>query len=357
MHILAIRFSSLGDVLLQSSMLSWLKQQYPQSKITLLTASEFTSLLDGHPHVDQVIGMERFKGLAGIWQLRSFIKELNKKSPFDLILDLHGTTRSFFIKLFMPFTKKISMDKRRLERSLLVKAKLDLLSNTESIHSRNMVDFSNVLAPGYDQDDFESFLNETAKTSRPLSLTSSPQSFIADESPLEQPYIVLSPVASFAPKRWPINYFANLAELILEDKSLSQYKVVVLAGPADDYCQQLNYLKDKYAERFYNLQGKTSLKESMKYLKHCDLCIGNDTGLNHIAESCGNPVVTIFGPTSESFGFRAHLPTSKNICAQVSCSPCSTTGKKPCSLNEQLCMLRITPQYVWQQASEILGAK
>lgn len=358
MHILAIRFSSLGDVVLQSSTISWLRQQYPEAKISFLTANEFTGLLRGHPHLDNVIGMQRFSGFKGILQLRSFIVQLHKTNRFDLIIDLHGTTRSFFIKLFLPFVKKISIDKRRFERALLVKSKINLLKETPSIHSRNILDLAHLLGRDFNKSELENFINQNSKTSSKISskmsLTSTPLSYQEDNSPLDGEYIVLSPVASFENKRWPIEYFAKLAELIINDNAFEKFKVVVLAGTKDEYCQGLEFLQQKYSQRFLYLQGKTNLLESMQYLKYCSLCIGNDTGLNHIAEAHGVPVITIFGPTHESFGFKAHLENSMNLSVELNCRPCSTTGKGKCKLDQQLCMLNISPEDVWEKSKSVL---
>lgn len=349
MHILVTRFSSLGDVILQTSIVSWLKMTYPRCKITFLTANEFTSLLEGHPHIDKVCGMPRFKGIKGIFELKSFVQKLHTQQHFDLILDLHGTTRSSLVKLFLPFVKSLSVDKRRLERFLFVNFKINFLKNTPSIHTRHHQDFSHILGE-FDETKLSEFISQNKK----LGVTSSPVAFLEDRSPIDSPYIVLSPVASFAPKRWPVENFYQLAINLLEDQYFKKFKVVVLAGPRDDYCKIFNKLEDDFKERFVNLQGKTDLKESMHYLKHCNLCVGNDTGLNHIAESCGNPVITIFGPTHESLGFSAHLKNSINLSLNLNCRPCSTTGKKACKYKEQICMTKISVDMVIGKAKEIL---
>lgn len=357
MHILAIRFSSMGDVVLQTSFVSWLKMSYPNCKITFLTSNEFIDLLNQHPHIDEVISIPRFKGLKGIISLKNYIKDLQKKNNFDLLLDLHGTTRSYFVKMFLPFVKKVTIDKRRFERALFVKLGINLLKKTESIHSRHQIDFSNILAPSFKVNKLESFVNKSRLVSNSLKLTSSPLAFLNSELPIIDKYIVLSPVASFAPKRWAIQKFYELAKLILNDEQLQNFKVIVLAGPNDNFCEILNPLEKLYTNRFFNLQGKTSISQTMQYLKYAKLCIGNDTGLNHIAEACGNPVITIFGPTHEDLGFKAHLENSKNISIELNCRPCSTTGKKECKFKEQICMTNITEQQVYEKAKEILQGK
>src|SRR5690606_39183769 len=101
-----------------------------------------------------------------------------------------------------------------------------------------------------------------------------------------------------------------------------------------------------------NLQGKTSLNESAAWIKNASLCIGNDTGLGHIAESFGVPSIVIFGPTVKEFGFGPHLRDSMVIEEDVFCRPCSTTGARACYRDKQYCMLDITPDKVFASLKE-----
>ena len=52
MNIVIIRFSSMGDVLLQTSFVRWLKLNIPQSKVFYITSKEFVGLLDNNPDID-----------------------------------------------------------------------------------------------------------------------------------------------------------------------------------------------------------------------------------------------------------------------------------------------------------------
>ena len=63
-HIVLIRFSSLGDVLLQSPVMSWLKTILGKDvHITFFTSSEFVSLFDGHPVLDDLHSFDRKNGI------------------------------------------------------------------------------------------------------------------------------------------------------------------------------------------------------------------------------------------------------------------------------------------------------
>jgi heptosyltransferase-2 len=167
--------------------------------------------------------------------------------------------------------------------------------------------------------------------------------------PIPGKYIVLAPSASFLPKRWHIESFVGLAERLL---TATDYHVVVLAGPDDTFCEAFDKIS---SSKLLNLQGKTTLKESMMILARADLSVGNDSGMNHIAEAYEVPVITIFGPTDPLFGFVPHGKKSAFLSKDLWCKPCSTTGKSPCYRKEHYCMNLITVDEVMEKVQKVLA--
>ena len=47
------------------------------------------------------------------------------------------------------------------------------------------------------------------------------------------------------------------------------------------------------------LAGKTNIKQLAALLKRCDLFIGNDSGVMHVAAAVGTKVVAVFGPSND----------------------------------------------------------
>ena len=133
------------------------------------------------------------------------------------------------------------------------------------------------------------------------------------------------------------------------------YIFPILAGPDDTFCQEFDSLVEKYPGKVFNLYGKTSLTESAAFTKEANICVGNDTGLLHVAESLGTPILMIYGPTSEFFGFRPHLKSSRYMSVPLWCKPCSTTGKRKCFRKEAYCLTGITPEKVHQELNQMLA--
>jgi heptosyltransferase-2 len=356
MHFVILRFSSLGDLVMQTGFTSWLKFSFPKCKITFITLTQFTSLIENHPHIDKVIGYEKQSGLKDLKSLSKLGKQILSEDKVDFIIDLHGTTRAFFFKLLNFSIPSINLDKRRIERQILTKFKIDLLKNAPSQHTRAIIDYSGLFGEKFNLEDLKNSLNKDCEFVKSLSVTSSPQAFISNESnkPFDK-YLVITPVASFAPKRWPIEKFNKLIEMILNSPKFNEINICIVAGPSDDYCDDLNTLVAEYPNRVINLKGQTNLAQSSQIIRESVLVVGNDSGMGHIAESFGVPVVSIFGPTSESFGFSPHLPESKTISIDLWCRPCSTTGKKKCFRKRQYCMEDVTINSVFNNITSTLN--
>lgn len=365
-HFLVIRFSSLGDIVLNSSILGHLKQRYGENiHISFLTSKMFCPLYEGHPHIDSLYGFSRQKGLKGLLALFSEVKKIHEERPIDLFLDLHGTLRSLALRFRFFSIPRLFVDKRTVERSLLTAFKMNILSQQgkkqfkrdevphrfgELLLARTVEDFKGIL-------DIERVVRQENGQ-----LSSCTQTFRDDpgfsltkwglaESDAKK-YIVLVPSASFPEKRWPLESFVSLVKKVLADSSFDQFKLMVLAGPDDEFCRVFDQFSEAHPGRFFNLQGKSNFAETAMLVKKAAYCVGNDTGVPHIAESVGTPSIFILGPTGEEFGFYPHLKQSRAVMLRLWCRPCTTNGKGNCIRSERFCLTQISPEMVWK---EMLG--
>jgi ADP-heptose:LPS heptosyltransferase len=340
----------MGDVVLQTATVNWLRSLYGANlRLTFVTSSEFVSLIDSHPGINQVISFNR-RGEE--WKdLIKKINQLHAEYPIDLIMDLHATMRSFRLRLSFWTIPALTVDKRRWERFFLTKLKsvrLKRLIDTKLFGLENQVE--RII------NDFENIFGDVRGVRRTIEYRQGPHRQLTSlgslpEYEISGEYVVLAPSASFAPKRWPIASFVELAKKILQETS---YKVIILAGPEDKFCDAFNVIQDP---GLLNLQGKTSLKQSMSILSRTALCIGNDSGMNHIAEAHGVPCLTIFGPTDPRFGFVPHGEKSQYLSKELFCKPCSTTGKTPCYRERLFCMEEISVDEVYSTFKQMGAAE
>ncbi len=145
-------------------------------------------------------------------------------------------------------------------------------------------------------------------------------------------------------KRWPEEYFVDLARQLMADEPC---KVLVLCGPAER----------EAADRIAVAAGAQSLAAfppSLGLLKGClrrsRVLVTTDSGPRHIAAAFGRPVVTLFGPTDEAWT-DIHYKREMRLSVPVPCRPCS---RRVCPLGHHRCMRELKVELVRTAVCEAL---
>lgn len=106
--------------------------------------------------------------------------------------------------------------------------------------------------------------------------------------------IAIHPGSGGKAKCWPLENYFSLIERLHKERDIS---FALLTGPAED-----RSLKEKVAE-FCRMRtnmlsvDNEDLMTVAALLAECDLSIGNDSGVSHLAAAVGRPIVALFGPT------------------------------------------------------------
>lgn len=333
-RILVIRFSSIGDIILTTSVLNSLRKYYPSVRIDFLTLEHFAPLLFNHPVINELLVLPR-KSSPG--KIREFGRYLDERG-YDMIIDLHNTLRSKLIMSRISRTRFKKLKKPRLKRFLLFYLTWNLFdeqfTQLRLLHSP--------LTGLIDGDTIE-----------PTSLTVTPnEKELAlrhlKEKGLQGSYGVCIPGAAWKNKIWPVK---NYTDLLGSNVKPDQW--VLLGGKGDEICSRIAGRSDKIMD----LHGKTDLRESLAILSGAEVVLGSDTGMVHAAEALGIPVVTILGPTSRETGAGVTRSDSKIVERDVWCRPCSQNGKRNCYRKERYCMTGITPDIVSQALNSVLEIK
>jgi heptosyltransferase-2 len=85
--------------------------------------------------------------------------------------------------------------------------------------------------------------------------------------------------------------------------------------------------------------------------------IGNDSGLMHLAEAVGVPVIALFGPTVEAFGYYPSLGASRVVERDISCRPCSRNGSRRCPKGTQECLTAIPVEPVAEAFADLVEGR
>jgi len=341
---LIIRLSSVGDVVLSSPLVRALHGRFPDCQIDFLVKSEYADLVRHNPHITQVIQFPGGGTIGDLVRLRRTIRS----SGYDLIVDIHDSIRSRYLSAG---TGKVTrVNKRKIARTLLVNFKLDMyprFGGAPDVAAR----YLETLLPWGVTDDGgapELFFPESVREAVDRLLSA------AHLAPGTM-CIGVCPCARHGNKMWPADRFAESAGHLAEKRGLP----VLLFGGADEkeMCAAIESLirTGHPHARVLNLAGNLSLPETGSAMDRCAVVLANDTGLMHIAEARGVPVVAIFGPTVGEFGFFPRGARSAVVeHPGLYCRPCTHIGLPRCPLGHFRCMKEITAGAVNDVAERFL---
>ncbi len=333
-RVLVIRLSSLGDVLLTTPVLRLLRTHCPGARLEVLTKDIYAELLRANPCIDQV---HEFHAHEGVLQTLRRLRRLR----YDVIIDLHRTLRSRLLSYGLSAPYKLAYNKHTLRRALLVHVGWNTL--------RAMVPVAERYAAPLRR------LGLTAPLP-PLELPLTPASqevmrlYIRQALPeyVGRPLLAVAPGARWPTKCWPLERFAAVAQHLAQ----AQDAAVVVLGGAEDVARAQAF-SQHLSVPVLDSTGKLSLLHTAALLQQCHLFVGNDSGLMHMATALTIPVVAVFGPTVQEFGFYPLTTQARVVSAQVACRPCSTKGSLHCPQGHHRCMTQITTEQVYAAVRDL----
>ncbi|MGE5293672.1 MAG: glycosyltransferase family 9 protein [Solirubrobacterales bacterium] len=301
-NILIIKPSSLGDIVMALPALSMLRRNFPQTKITWLIRPEFAPIIEGHPHLDEIILFDR-KTLAKAWHQPAAFKQLMdligclRRGRFDAVLDLQGLFRTASLawlsgckKRFGPVWRKefahlfyTTTVVPRLEWVHVIDTYRKLI---EAMGGRDLgVEFVLPAKPAAAASAQE-LLSRCRVGSQP---TRSPNGCGRNAWGKTPPYAVIIPGSAQVSKCWPADRFAALSDRLASEHGLS---VVATGGKSES--PMIDQIRSLAKHPIANLAGQTSLPELVEVLRQARLVVTNDTGPGHIAGALGRPLVMMF---------------------------------------------------------------
>lgn len=308
---LVVRFSSLGDIILTTPVLRHLKEQVKDCEIHYLTKSNFASLLEANPYVDQI---HSFNG-----EFRSSIREL-KRIGIDYVIDLHHNTRSAFVKFGLK-RMDFAVNKLNWKKWLYVNFKLNRLPDLHMV-DRNLETIRTFIS---ETDDLglDYFIPEGEEI-EPATL---PQAF-------QSGFIGLAIGAQHQTKKLPAESLVKLCEKL-------EHPVIILGDHTDRITGE-KITRTLPGKKILNSCGKFNIHQSASLVQQSKVLITHDTGLMHIGAAFQKKIITIWGNTVPQFGmypFRAD-PDSVNFeVSGLKCRPCSKIGYQRCPKKHFKCML------------------
>jgi heptosyltransferase-2 len=325
MKFLVIRFSSLGDCVLLCPLLDCLKRSGAE-EVVVLTKRAYAPLFASATGADRVVALDSRGGAAALWRIAGEFRNRGYT-----IIDAHASWRSRMV------CARAGRAEARIEK-----------------HTRERLNLIVWKKPA----DLPTMLERYARLCSPVQIetpTLAPGGLrLPDEAAAEAAramgsasFIAVAPGSRWPAKRW--NGFARLCEMLPRDER------ILLAGDAFDRAFTVPIAR-ALGDRCLDIAGAPSLMKTAAHIARCRLFIGNDSGLMHLAEAVGVPVVALFGPTVETFGYYPSLPKSRVVERRLACRPCSRNGSTPCPKGTGECLAAIRPETVAETVATLFDA-
>ena len=253
-RILVITLSNLGDAVMTTPVFEALRVAYPRCVIDIVADKRSSDIFGGAPYLGKIFHREK-KG--GVIKTIKLIAEL-RKTYYDIVIDL----RTNLIPMMLRANKNIFKIKR---------ASVEQHSVEE--HYEGIVSLDGVAPiPPNCRLYVEGLAQRQASE-----LT---KNFAGKK------ILAIGPGANWPGKIWPAKRFE---ELILDLETF--FDGVIQLGSEGEgivFSERVNMAN-------LNLTGKTNLSTLKAVIKSCQLFIGNDSGIGHVAAALGKPSLTVFG--------------------------------------------------------------
>lgn len=341
--ILIIRFSSLGDIILASPLVRRLRYAYPNARIDFLVKAEHADAVNFNPHLSSVITLKTSEKQ----ELRDLKKNI-RQTGYDLIIDIHNSLRSRYVRWGSGAVHAAVVNKRVIKRFFLVALGWNFYRNVvpaaerycEAVRKYGVTD---------DGGGLEIFF--------PEEIRSDAVSVVERLKPEKYDVIIgMGPTARHGTKRWPAERFVELGVALAK-----RYRCrIFLFGSREEYdfCGDMAQMINSYAGYAVaeNFAGRLSFPETLAAMDYCRVVVSNDSALMHMAAARKKTIVALFGSTVKEFGFFPYR--TKNIVVErnnVRCRPCSHIGRENCPKKHFRCMKEITAAGVMNAIDEAMN--
>ncbi|MDR0771236.1 MAG: lipopolysaccharide heptosyltransferase II [Burkholderiales bacterium] len=338
-RILIIAPSWVGDAVLAEPLTALLKARYPHSVIDVFAPAWCAPVYARMRYVHRVIENPLPHGPLH-WGQRKALAQNLATADYTHAFVLPNSWKSALIPYFARIPQRIGYTGE---------ARFHLLNDRRTLHQEKfprLVDRFAALAYPADT------AADKIKTPAPVLVPQQDRQRAA----LDALRLTVSPtpIAVFCPgaeygsaKRWPPEYFAELAQRLLHEGL-----AIWLVGSSKDrpIADQIiaairsNAPSDGTPAMLHSLVGHTDLGTAVDLIAAARLVVSNDSGLMHIAAAVGVPLVALFGSSSPTY--TPPLSSRARIARiDIECSPCF---KRECPRKHFRCMRELTPQAVYQ---------
>ena len=329
-HLLVVRFSAMGDVLMSLFAVSALRDAYPDLGITVATKRRFAAFYKEIPDIE-VLALDDKGSLKSLFALIRKAAD----SGVDAVADIHNSLRSRIIRWCFRLrgVRVAKFRKNRRKRASIKGKGLDIKPLRH-----NVLSFCDVFAAlGFP-------VQEPCQRHLPRPV---PDVFGVKSGR----WIGYAPFASKAMKIYPEDKSRELVSMMVGNFD----RVFIFTGPG----RELSFAREM-EEKYPNVTavfGRTDIWGEMALMSNLDVIVTMDSSSMHLASLAGTPLVSVWGATHPAAGFMGYGYDISRNCVQMDlpCRPCSIYGEGKCRFDVPECSEGISPVMIMSRAEELAG--
>ena len=340
-NILINALVNLGDVVLATSACDLIKQNFPNTKITMLVKGVVKDAVINNPAVDDVIAFEYKAKKKSFGDMYNIIREIRRRK-FDLAISFDRKLRPALITLAAGIPRRVCPTK--------------IFEQEKSRVTMLYTDVVNIDYDLFDKPQSENFQEIVRRFFKieghglpkfPLKFSGNVEKLLK-QIPEGKIKIALCVKGTFPLKTYPKEYFAEVVKALREKYSAAFF---IIGAPNDR-----SYSDEVIAEiggNVLNFCGETSLPDVAEIFRRSDLFITVDTGAMHIAATTGIKTVALFGCSPVV----RYSPVNKNsvvLSSNESCCPCHIREKECPTYPKPKCLYNVKPSEVITAAERFL---
>ncbi len=336
--ILIIHTAFIGDIVLTTPLIETVFEDFPGYRIDFLTIPSSVNLIESNPHITKVHVFDKRGADRGLRGLLRFGKILESEK-YKICITPHRSFRSAYLTFRTKAEVRIGFD-----RSALRQAFTKVIDYHQELHEigRNL---SLLRGLGFrHQELLKPKIYATDEDKAAIHQLLFEHELIAKKN-----LIAIAPGSVWMTKRWPEENYAQLVRLLQE----AGQEVLLIGGEEDKaLCQRIA----GEVPGVLSFAGELSLRQSYHILNFCNALVTNDYAPLHLGMAADVYVFAIFGATVPAFGFAPF--GEKGIVIEqhgLKCRPCGIHGGNVCPVKTFDCMIRTTPEDVFNKVSRTLG--
>ena len=351
MNILVVRLRLIGDVVFTTPAIGAIRRRFPGARISYLVEAPAEPVVHHHPGIDEIIVLERPRGLARLRYDVAIARRL-RAGRFDLVFDFHGGPRSGMLTWATRAPRRIGYDLpgRGWCYTTRVPWTRSLVPPRHSVLNQWAL-----LEPlGIDPPD---------RTRDSVTMPPDPDAARRVDERLvlagvdrSARLIVLHVSAGNPFRRWPAESFASAAATLASADPAR--RIIVTSGPSESAAAEAvagraRQLAANAASRIVRT-GEFDLAELRALVDRAALYIGGDSGPLHIAATTRTPIVALFGPTLPDRSMPWRDPAIGAIPVDGGALPCRPCHQRHCVPGDFRCLTAISPTMVVAAAERLL---